>query len=341
MKAKRFTGRGAESWRRRFVAGAVAAAAMITGAVPTVMAENASSFPRKPITIVVPFSAGGTTDILARLIGQKLTERWKVAVVVDNKLGAGGNIGTAQVARSAPDGYTLVMGTIGTHAINPSLYASMPYDALKDFAPITRTAMVPNVLVVNPSSPFNSVKELIDYGKANPGTLTFGSSGHGSTLQLSGELFKMLAQVDMVHVPYKGSAPAVADLLGNQITMIFDNLPSSLPHVKAGKLKALGVTSSARVAQLPDVPTLAEAGVPGYEVMSWFGLWAPAKTPKPIVDKLNQAIVEILNTPELQQKISEQGAIPTPETPAQFESFIRAETEKWNKVVTAAKLQTM
>ena len=341
MKTERIIDGNADSSRRRFVVGAAVATAMFTGAIPFAMAEDASSFPSKPITIVVPFSAGGTTDILARLIGQKMTERWKVAVVVDNKLGAGGNIGTAQVARSAPDGYTLVMGTIGTHAINPSLYASMPYDALKDFAPITRAAMVPNVLVVNPSSPFNTVKELIDYGKANPGKLTFGSSGHGSTLQLSGELFKMLAHVDMVHVPYKGSAPAVADLLGNQITMIFDNLPSSLPHVKAGKLKALGVTSSARVAQLPDVPTLAEAGVPDYEIMSWFGLWAPAKTPRPIVDKLNQAIVEILNTPELQQKISEQGAIPSPETPAQFERFIRAETEKWNKVVTAAKLQPM
>ena len=326
--------------RRRFMAGA-AAAALFAGALPSAMAESASSFPSKPITIIVPFSAGGTTDILARLIGQKLTERWKVAVVVDNKLGAGGNIGTAQVARSAPDGYTLVMGTIGTHAINPSLYASMPYDALKDFAPITRTAMVPNVLVVNPASPFNTVKEMIDYGKANPGKLTFGSSGHGSTLQLSGELFKMMAQVDMVHVPYKGSAPAVADLLGNQITMIFDNMPSSLPHVKAGKLKALAVTSSTRVAQLPDVPTLSEAGVPGYEVMSWFGLWAPAKTPQPIVEKLNQEIVEILKAPDVQQKISEQGAIPSPESPADFDRFIRAETEKWNKVVKAAKLQAM
>ena len=326
--------------RRRFMAGA-AAAALLAGVLPSAMAESASSFPSKPITIIVPFSAGGTTDILARLIGQKLTERWKVAVVVDNKLGAGGNIGTAQVARSAPDGYTLVMGTIGTHAINPSLYASMPYDALKDFAPITRTAMVPNVLVVNPASPFNTVKEMIDYGKANPGKLTFGSSGHGSTLQLSGELFKMMAQVDMVHVPYKGSAPAVADLLGNQITMIFDNMPSSLPHVKAGKLKALAVTSSTRVAQLPDVPTLSEAGVPGYEVMSWFGLWAPAKTPQPIVEKLNQEIVEILKAPDVQQKISEQGAIPSPESPADFDRFIRAETEKWNKVVKAAKLQAM
>ncbi|QIL74165.1 tripartite tricarboxylate transporter substrate binding protein (plasmid) [Diaphorobacter sp. HDW4B] len=326
--------------RRKFVMAATAAM-LLGGVVPSAMAEDASSFPSKPITIMVPFSAGGTTDILARLIGQKLTERWKVAVVVDNKLGAGGNIGSAQVARSTPDGYTLVMGTIGTHAINPSLYASMPYDALKDFAPITRTAMVPNVLVVNPASPFNNVKEMIDYAKANPGKLTFGSSGHGSTLQLSGELFKMMAQVDMVHVPYKGSSPAVADLLGNQITMIFDNMPSSLPHVKAGKLKALGVTSSTRVSQLPDAPTLSEAGVPGYEVMSWFGLWAPAKTPQPIVEKLNHAIVEILKSPEVQQKISEQGAVPTPETPAEFDRFIRAETDKWSKVVKAAKLQAM
>nr|WP_020230548.1 tripartite tricarboxylate transporter substrate binding protein [Acidovorax sp. MR-S7] len=309
--------------------------------LPSAMAESANDFPSKPITIVVPFSAGGTTDILARLIGQKLTERWKVAVVVDNKLGAGGNIGTAQVARSAPDGYTLVMGTIGTHAINPSLYATMPYDALKDFAPITRTAMVPNALVVNASAPFNSVKELIAYGKANPGKLTFGSSGQGSTLQMSGELFKMMTQVDMVHVPYKGSAPAVADLMGNQISMIFDNMPSALPHVKAGKFKALAVTSGTRVPQLADVPTMVEAGVPDYEVMSWFGLWAPARTPAPIVEKLNRAIVEILRTPEVQQKISEQGAVPSADTPAEFDSFIRAETEKWNKVVKAAKLSAL
>ncbi|WP_406624717.1 Bug family tripartite tricarboxylate transporter substrate binding protein [Acidovorax sp. SDU_ACID1] len=327
--------------RRRAIAGLAAFGLALGGVLPSAMAESANDFPSKPITIVVPFSAGGTTDILARLIGQKLTERWKVAVVVDNKLGAGGNIGTAQVARSAPDGYTLVMGTIGTHAINPSLYATMPYDALKDFAPITRTAMVPNALVVNASAPFNSVKELIAYGKANPGKLTFGSSGQGSTLQMSGELFKMMTQVDMVHVPYKGSAPAVADLMGNQISMIFDNMPSALPHVKAGKFKALAVTSGTRVPQLADVPTMVEAGVPDYEVMSWFGLWAPARTPAPIVEKLNRAIVEILRTPEVQQKISEQGAVPSADTPAEFDSFIRAETEKWNKVVKAAKLSAL
>lgn len=327
--------------RRRAIAGLAAFGLGLGGVLPSAMAESANDFPSKPITIVVPFSAGGTTDILARLIGQKLTERWKVAVVVDNKLGAGGNIGTAQVARSAPDGYTLVMGTIGTHAINPSLYATMPYDALKDFAPITRTAMVPNALVVNASAPFNSVKELIAYGKANPGKLTFGSSGHGSTLQMSGELFKMMTQVDMVHVPYKGSAPAVGDLMGNQISMIFDNMPSALPHVKAGKFKALAVTSGTRVPQLADVPTMAEAGVADYEVMSWFGLWAPARTPAPVVEKLNRAIVEILRTPEVQQKISEQGAVPSADTPAEFDSFIRAETEKWNKVVKAAKLTAL
>ncbi|NDY83351.1 tripartite tricarboxylate transporter substrate binding protein [Orrella sp. NBD-18] len=314
---------------------------MMLFGVQAVQAESAAQYPSKPITIVVPFTSGGTTDILARLIGQRLSDRWKVPVVVDNKPGAGGNIGSAQVARSEPDGYTLVMGTIGTHAINPSMYSNMRYDVVKDFSPITRAAMVPNVLVVNATAPFNSVKELIAYAKANPGKLTFGSSGHGTTLQMSGELLKVISQVDLVHVPYKGSSPAIADLLGSQISMIFDNLPSALPHIKAGKLKALAVTSSQRVPQLPNVPTMVEAGVPGYDVMSWFGLLAPANTPKPIIDKLNQAIVEILKTPDVQQQIEAQGAIPTPETPAQFAAFIRNEIEKWNKVVQTAKLKPL
>ena len=314
---------------------------MMLFGVQAVQAESAAQYPSKPITIVVPFTSGGTTDILARLIGQRLSDRWKVAVVVDNKPGAGGNIGSAQVARSEPDGYTLVMGTIGTHAINPSMYSNMRYDVVKDFSPITRAAMVPNVLVVNATAPFNSVKELIAYAKANPGKLTFGSSGHGTTLQMSGELLKVISQVDLVHVPYKGSSPAIADLLGSQISMIFDNLPSAFPHIKAGKLKALAVTSSQRVPQLPNVPTMVEAGVPGYDVMSWFGLLAPANTPKPIIDKLNQAIVEILKTPDVQQQIEAQGAIPTPETPDQFAAFIRNEIEKWNKVVQTAKLKPL
>lgn len=342
MKSKHaFQGHTGFRVRRLFIVGGCALSVGLLGGLPVALAQSPGDYPNKAITIVVPFSAGGTTDILARLIGQKLTDRWKVPVVIENKAGAGGNIGSARVARSPADGYTLVMGTIGTHAINPSLYSNMPYDALKDFAAITRTAMVPNALVVNASAPFNTVKEMIDYGRANPGKLIFGSSGHGSTLQMSGELFKMMAQVDMMHVPYKGSSPAVSDLLGNQISMIFDNMPSALPHVKAGKFKALAVTSSKRVPQMPEVPTMMEAGVNGYEVMSWFGLWAPAKTPQPIIDKLNKTIVEILNTADVQQKIKEQGAIPNPETPAEFEAFIRAESDKWNKVVKAAKLTAL
>ncbi len=308
-------------------------------AVPIALAaETAQSYPSKPITIIVPFSAGGTTDILARSIGQKLGERWKTSVVVENKPGAGGNIGTAQVARSAPDGYTLVMGTIGTHAINPSLYKDMPYDAIKGFAPISRAAMVPNALVVPSAAPYDTVQALIAYGKANPGKLTFGSSGHGSTLQMSGETFKVMTGVDMQHVPYKGSSPAVADLLGGQISMIFDNLPSALPHIKSGRLKVLAVTSAQRSEQLPDVPTVAQAGVPGYEVMSWFGLWAPAGTPPDIVAKLNQAVVEIIQMPDMQKQIRDQGALPHPESPAEFAAFIAAEGKKWADVVRNANL---
>ncbi|NYT23671.1 tripartite tricarboxylate transporter substrate binding protein [Alcaligenaceae bacterium] len=313
-----------------------AAAGVMIAATPAVAA--ATNYPTKPIIINVPFSAGGTTDILARAIGQQLGQKWGVSVVVENKPGAGGNIGTAQVARSAPDGHTLVMGTIGTHAINPNLYKDMPYDAVKDFEPITRTAMVPNALIVQKDAPYSTVQELIEYGKANPGKLTFGSSGHGSTLHMSGETFKMMTGVDMVHVPYKGSSPAVADLLGGQISMIFDNLPSALPHVKAGSFKALGVTSAARAEQLPDVPTVSEAGVQGYEVMSWFGLWAPKGTPPEVVKKLNAAVVEIINDPDMQQTIRSQGAIPHPEAPEEFAAFIASETKKWGDVVRSANL---
>ena len=297
-----------------------------------------TSYPTKSIVINVPFSAGGTTDLLARAIGQRLSEKWQVPVIVENRPGAGGNIGTAQVARSAPDGYTLVMGTIGTHTINPALYKNMPYDAIKDFAPITRTAMVSNALVVPPDAPYNTVEELIAYGKANPGKLTFGSSGHGSTLHLSGETFKMMTGVEMQHIPYKGSAPAVADLLGGHISMIFDNVPSALPHIQAGKLKVLAVTAPERAQQLPDVPTMSEAGVSGYAVTSWFGLWAPAATPPDVVKKLNEAVVEIIEAPQMQQTIRAQGATPHPETPAQFAAFIQSETKKWADVVKNANL---
>ena len=309
------------------------AAALAAGS-SAVLAQPA--YPAKPITIIVPFTAGGTTDILARQVGQQLSMRLGQPVVVENRPGAGANIGTAQAARAAPDGYTLLMGTVGTHAINQSLYKNLNFDPIKDFAPLTRIAMVPNVLVVTSSLPAKNVQDLIAYGKANPGKLTFASAGSGSSIHLSGELFKLMAGIDMLHVPYKGSAPAVADLIGGHVAMMFDNLPSSMPHVRSGKLRALAVTSLQRASSIPDVPTIAESGVSGYEATSWFGMLAPAGTPPAIVAKLNAEIVQILGLPEVQKAMREQGAEPHPEKPEAFAAFIRAETTKWEKVVKAS-----
>jgi len=296
-------------------------------------AASAQAYPTKPIRLVVPFPPGGATDILARDVAQKLTEAWGQQVIVDNRPGAGGNIGSELVAKSAPDGYTLEMGTVGTHAINASLYAKMPYDHVKDFVPVILVAGVPNVLVVNPAVPANSVAELIAYAKANPGKLNFASSGNGTSIHLSGELFKFMAGVQMTHVPYKGSAPALQDLIGGQVQLMFDNLPPSLPQIKAGKLRALAVTSLARAPALPDVPTMAEAGLPGYEASSWFGVLAPAGTPLAIVTKLNAEIAKWLATPEAKEKLSKQGANAAGGTPEDFAKHIAAETAKWAKVV--------
>ena len=315
--------------RRAFVfataAVAVSLAPLVTQAQP--------AFPTKPITIIVPFSAGGTTDILARVVGLYMGTDLGQPVVVDNRAGAGGNIGGQAAARATADGYTLFMGTVGTHAINQSLYKKMPFDPIKDFAPLSRVAMVPNLLVANPSQPYKNVKEMIAYAKAHPNKINFGSSGNGSSIHLSGELFKQMAGVDMQHVPYRGSAPAVSDLLGGQISVMFDNMPSAIPHVKGGKLRALAVTTAKRSPALPDVPTIAEAGVPGYEATSWFGLLAPAGTPAPIVAKLNASILKALADPEVKKKLAEQGAEPFGEKPEQFAAFIQAETAKWGKVV--------
>ncbi|MDM0069822.1 tripartite tricarboxylate transporter substrate binding protein [Variovorax sp. J31P207] len=316
--------------RRSF---AMAAAATAVLALSPLAASAQAAFPSKPITIIVPFSAGGTTDILARVVGLYMSRDLGQPVVVDNRAGAGGNIGGQAAARSPADGYTLFMGTVGTHAINQSLYKKMPFDPIKDFAPLTRVAMVPNLLVANPSQPFKNVKEMIAYAKANPGKINFGSSGNGSSIHLSGELFKQMAGVDMQHVPYRGSAPAVSDLLGGQIAIMFDNMPSAIPHVKGGKLRALAVTTAKRSPALPDVPTIAEAGVPGYEATSWFGLLAPAGTPAPVVAKLNASILKALADPEVKKKLAEQGAEPHGEKPEQFAAFIESETLKWGKVV--------
>jgi tripartite-type tricarboxylate transporter receptor subunit TctC len=300
---------------------------------------RAQDYPSQPVRFVVPFAPGGTTDVLARLVGEKLSASLGQQFVVDNQAGAGGNIGTAQVAKAKPDGYTLLMGTVGTHAINASIYPRLPYDPIKDFAPVTLVATVPNVLVVNPEVPANSVAELILLAKEKPGELNFASSGNGTSIHLSGELFKSMTGVDMVHVPYKGSGPAVVDLLGGQVQMMFDNLPSSAPQITAGKLRPLGVTSKERSPTLPDVPTIAEAGLPGYEALSWFGVLAPAGTPDAIVAKLQEEIAAALADPAMRERLAELGAVPVGDTPAEFADFISAETAKWAKVVQEAGIK--
>lgn len=299
-------------------------------------AQGAGSYPNKSIKIVVPFPPGGATDILARAIGFELQKAWGQTVVIENKPGAGGNTGADLVAKSPADGYTLIMATVGTHAINMSLYAKMPYDAVKDFEPVVLVAGVPNLLVVHPSVNAKTVRELTALAKSQPGKLNVASSGNGTSIHLSAELYKQMAGVDILHVPYKGSAPAVADLLGGQVQMMFDNMPVSLPHVKAGKLRALAVTSMTRSAALPDVPTMDEEGLKGFDATSWFGLLAPAGTPKDIVAKLNAASVKALASAEMRERLAAQGAEPMGNTPDQFAAFIKAEIDKWAKVVKAS-----
>lgn len=296
----------------------------------------ADVYPSKPVRIVVPFPAGGTTDILAREVAQRLTQTLGQSFVVDNRPGAGGNIGAELVAKSPADGYTFLMGTVGTHAINASLYAKMPYDHVRDFAPVILVAGVPNVLEVNPAVPVSSVQELIAYAKANPGKLNFASSGSGTSIHLAGELFKVMTGVSMSHVPYKGSAPALADLAGGQVQLMFDNLPSSLQLIKAGKLRPLAVTSAQRSAALPDLPTVAEAGLPGFEATSWFGLLAPAGTPPEVIAKVNAEVAKWLASPEAKDKLASQGAIPAGGSSDDFARHIAAETAKWQKVVKAS-----
>ena len=292
-----------------------------------------ANYPTKPIRLIVPFPPGGATDILARAVAQRWTEALGQSVVVENRPGAGGNIGSDLVAKASPDGYTLLMGTVGTHAINASLYPSMPYDHVKDFAPVILVAGVPNVMEVNPGVPAKTVQEFIAYAKANPGKINFASSGNGTSIHLSGELFKVMTGVQMTHVPYKGSAPALTDLIGGQVQVMFDNLPPSLPHIKAGKLRALAVTSAARTPALPDVPTVAESGVPGFEASSWFGVLAPAGTPRPIIDRLNAEVAKWLATPEAKERMVSLGANAMGGSPEDFAAHIRAETAKWAKVV--------
>ena len=296
----------------------------------------AQTFPAKSVRLVVPFPPGGPLDAVGRAIADKLTQAWGQPVVVDNKPGAGGNIGADLVAKSAADGYTVVMGALSTHAVNPNLYPTMPYDAVKDFAPITLVAVTPNVLVVNPSLPVHSVKELIAYAKANPGKLSFGSGSNGSAGHLAGELFKVDTGVDMVHVPYKGGAPAMQALLAGDTQLMFDNLANAMPQVKAGKLRALAVTTSQRSKLVPELPTMAEAGVPGFDISTWFGLLAPAGTPPAVIAKWNADVTKILESSEMRERLTAQGAEAAPMSPQQFGAFISSELAKYARIVKAS-----
>ncbi len=314
----------------------VSTVVFLAGALPAADALAQAAYPSRPVKLVVPFPPGGPLDAVGRAIAQKLTEAWGQSVVVDNRPGAGGNIGADLVAKSAPDGYTVVMGALSTHAVNPSLYPSMPYDAVKDFAPITLVAITPNVLVVNPSLPVHSVKELIAYAKAHPGKLSFGSGSNGSAGHLAGELFKVEASVDMTHIPYRGAAPAMQALLAGDTQLMFDNLASSMPQVKAGKLRALAVTTAQRSRLVPELPTMIEAGVPGFDISTWFGLLAPAGTPPDIIAKWNAEVTRILNSPDMRERLAAQGAEAAPDTPQQFARFIASELPKYARIVKAS-----
>ena len=297
---------------------------------------QAQPYPSKPIRFVVPYPPGGPLDTVARLLAQKVTESTKQPVVVDNKPGAGGNIGADAVAKSAPDGYTLLMGAVATHAINPTLYASIPYDPVRDFAPVTQVASTPNVLVVNPSIPAANVKEFIAYAKANPGKLNFGSGSTGSAGHLAGELFRTLAGVDMTHIPYKGAAPAMQDLIGGRIQLMFDNLASSLGQVRAGAVKALAVTTAKRSGLAPELPTIAESGLPGFDISTWFGIFVPAGTPGAVVEKLHAEFTRALAAPDVRERMLALGAEPVGNRPEEFAAYIRAEADKYARLVKAS-----
>lgn len=327
----------ASASRRRLLAGAALASLLPAHA----LAQGA--WPARPVRIVVPFNAGGTTDILARAVAQELGKAFGQSFVVENRAGAGGNIGADLVAKAAPDGYTLLMGTVGTQSINKWLYAKMPFDPQKDFQPITLVAGVPNVMVMNAEQAkaqgINTVADFIRHAKANPGKLNMASSGNGTSIHLAGELFKAMTGVYMTHFPFTGSNPALLSLMAGDMDVMFDNLPSAMPHIKSGRLKALAVTSAARSSALPDIPTVEEAGGPslkGFEASSWFGLLAPAGTPMEIVNRVQQETAKALATPAMKERLQAQGAIPSGNTPQQFAQLIDRELKKWQPVVKAS-----
>jgi tripartite-type tricarboxylate transporter receptor subunit TctC len=313
-------------------------------ALPLTMAAHAQTvspvpYPTKPVRIVVPFTPGGSTDILARAVAQELTKAWGQAVVVDNVPGAGGAIGAEKVAKAAPDGYTLLMGHIGTLAVNPSLYPNLPYDPIKSFAPVAWVARVPNVLLVHPSVKANNVKELVALAKASPGRLNYGSGGNGSAANLATEYFKLQTGTSLVHIPYRGTAPAVTDLLGGQIQVLFTGAPAVLGQLKNGQLKALAVSSPTRLAALPDVPTVAESGYKDFEADQWYGVVAPAGTPRDVVAKLNAQINQALASPDMKTRLNNEGALATPATPEGFGQLISRELARWKPVIQSGRVR--
>ena len=311
-------------------------AALFVAALVSAGSALAQPYPQKPIRIIVPFPAGGIADTFARSIGQKLNEAWSQPVVVENRTGAGGNIGAEAVAKAPPDGYTLVMGNIGTHALNVTLFKSLPFDPIRDFAPIALVLEADGLLVVPPSLPVSSVDDLIQLARSKPASLAYGSAGMGTTSHLAGELFKYMAKVDITHVPYKGNVPALTDLLGGQIQMMFATMPTALPHVRAGKLKALASVRSARTKALPDLPTMSEAALPGFDANNWIGLFAPAGTPAEIVHLLNAEVVKVMNTPEMRKRVETEGATFSPMSAGQFADFVRKEVIEWREIIRAA-----
>ena len=304
-----------------------------------VASAAAETYPAKPIRIVVAYTPAGTTDILARAIGQKLTEAWGQPVIIDNRPGANGNIGTEYAAKTTPDGYTLLMTTAAPHGINPGLYRKLGFDAVKDFAGISLVATVPNVLVVNNTLPVKDVRELIAYLRANPGKLNFGSPGYGSTGHMSVELFMAMTGTKMAHIPYKGDAGVLADLMGGQIMLSLSNMPAYTPQIKAGRVRALAVSTAKRSPAAPEIPTMAEAGVPGYVTVAWFGLLAPAKTPRDIINKLSAETARILKMPDVYTRLADLGAEPVGSSAPEFDAHIKSEIVKWAKVIKDANVE--
>ena len=311
----------------------IAIAALLTCAIG---AATAQTYPAKPIRLIAPFPPGGSTDLLARLIAQKLTEAWGQQVIVENRGGAGGTIGVELAARAVPDGYTIVMGHIGTFGANPTLYPKLPYDAIKDFAPITLLGMVPNGMAAHPALPVRSVKDVLAIARAKPGQLLYGSGGSGSAAHLAMVYFELLAKVKLTHIPYKGTGPALYDLIAGQTSIIITGMPAMMPHIKSEKLRPLAVGTAKRLAVLPDVPTIMESGVPGYEATQWYGILTQAAAPRDIVLKLNAEIVRALRQPEVRERLAADGTVPVGNTPEEFGAHIKAEIARWAPVVKAS-----